>query len=120
MGNPAIWRSTAAIEIKFCCGGASMRPTITVTESRIRGMSAKQVSRTIDHLVLCVSQLERARASYRAMGFTLTPRAKMPFGTNNSLAQLPGRNFLELLAVGESAEVPAHELPQRFSFGATI
>jgi len=41
----------------------------------------------------------------------------MPFGTCNSLIQMPGLNFLELLALDGRA-VPAHELPQRFSFGA--
>jgi len=73
--------------------------------------------RTLDHLVLCVSGLEQARASYRALGFTLTPPATLPFGTRNSLVQLQGQNFLELLALDEEGEVPAHDLPHRYSFG---
>jgi len=75
------------------------------------------MSKTLDHLVLCVTELEQAQAHYRSLGFTLTPRATMPFGTCNSLIQMPGLNFLELLALDGRA-VPAHELPQRFSFGA--
>ena len=74
--------------------------------------------RTLDHVVLCVSGLEQARESYRALGFSLTPPATHPFGTRNSLVQLPGRNFLELLALDENSEVPPHEHPHRFSFGA--
>jgi catechol 2,3-dioxygenase-like lactoylglutathione lyase family enzyme len=74
--------------------------------------------RTLDHLVLCTADLERARATYRSLGFTLTPPATHPFGTCNSLAQLRGQNFLELLALDESADVPPHDLPHRFSFGA--
>ncbi|HME26068.1 MAG TPA: VOC family protein [Acetobacteraceae bacterium] len=74
--------------------------------------------RTLDHFVLCVSGLEQARAGYRALGFTLTPPATHPFGTRNSLVQFQGRNFLELLALDEGGEVPAHDLPHRLSFGA--
>src|SRR3954452_6180260 len=74
--------------------------------------------RTLDHVVLCVSGLEQARKSYRALGFSLTPPATHPFGTRNSLVQLPGRNFLELLALDENGAIPPHEHPHRFSFGA--
>lgn len=70
----------------------------------------------IDHLVLAWQDLEAARAQYRRIGFTLTPPARHPFGTGNSLAQLQG-NFLELLSVVEPEKlVPMGE--SRFSFGA--
>ncbi|HEY6335457.1 MAG TPA: VOC family protein, partial [Alphaproteobacteria bacterium] len=74
------------------------------------------MDRPIDHLVVCVKDLERASAFYEQLGFTLTPRAQHPFGTANRLAQFKG-NFLELLAVADRARIP----PARsghFSFGA--
>ena len=74
------------------------------------------MDRGIDHLVLCVNDLEAAREVYGRMGFTLTPTAQHPFGTANSLAQLDGC-FLELLTVANPAAIPEHE-PGRFSFGA--
>src|SRR5260221_677211 len=56
------------------------------------------VGRPLDHLVLCVRDLDAARPTYERLGFTLTPKATHPFGTANSLVQLHG-NFLELLTV---------------------
>jgi catechol 2,3-dioxygenase-like lactoylglutathione lyase family enzyme len=70
----------------------------------------------IDHLVLCVRDLERVRAFYARLGFTLTPRAQHPFGTANHLAQFQG-NFLEVLAVADPARIPP-PAPGQFSFGA--
>jgi catechol 2,3-dioxygenase-like lactoylglutathione lyase family enzyme len=58
------------------------------------------VERPIDHLVLCVRDLDAARRAYERLGFTLTPKALHPFGTANSLVQLQG-NFLELLAIAD-------------------
>jgi catechol 2,3-dioxygenase-like lactoylglutathione lyase family enzyme len=58
------------------------------------------IERPIDHLVLCVRDLDAARSVYERLGFTLTPKALHPFGTANSLVQLQG-NFLELLAVAD-------------------
>lgn len=74
------------------------------------------VERPLDHLVLCVRDLDAARASYTRLGFTLTPKARHPFGTENSLVQLHG-NFLELLAIGERDLIkPAP--PGEFGFAA--
>ncbi|HEV2546711.1 MAG TPA: VOC family protein [Stellaceae bacterium] len=70
----------------------------------------------IDHLVLCVDDLDRARRFYEALGFRLTPRAQHPFGTANHLAQLQG-SFLELLAVADRARIPAAQ-PGYFNFAA--
>lgn len=72
--------------------------------------------RGIDHLVLAVADLDAARRSYAALGFTLTPPARHPFGTANSLVQLEGA-FLELLSVAEPAAIPPHGRG-RFSFAA--
>ncbi len=74
------------------------------------------MKRAIDHLVLCVRDLDAAREIYRRLGFTLTPLARHPWGTANSLAQLQG-NFLELLAVADPAAIP-RSAPGQFSFGA--
>lgn len=70
----------------------------------------------IDHLVLAVADLDAARARYAGLGFTLTPEARHPFGTGNSLVQLEGA-FLELVAVKDPAGVPEHGAG-RFSFAA--
>lgn len=71
--------------------------------------------RGIDHIVLAVHDLEAARTSFAAMGFTLTPPSLHPFGTGNSLAQLQG-SFIELLAVVEPDKlVPMSDAA--FSFG---
>jgi catechol 2,3-dioxygenase-like lactoylglutathione lyase family enzyme len=72
--------------------------------------------RPIDHLVLAVRDLDAARETYGRLGFTLTPVARHPFGTANSLAQLDG-SYLELLAVVDPAAVP-EPTETRFSFGA--
>jgi catechol 2,3-dioxygenase-like lactoylglutathione lyase family enzyme len=74
------------------------------------------VKRGIDHLVLCVRDLEAARRFYGGLGFTTTPPAVHPFGTGNSLVQLQG-NFIELLSVVEPEKIPPMA-PGRFSFGA--
>jgi catechol 2,3-dioxygenase-like lactoylglutathione lyase family enzyme len=69
----------------------------------------------VDHLVLCVRDLERARDFYARLGFTLTPRAQHPWGTANHLAQLQG-SFLEILAVADPAKIsPSGD--GEFSFG---
>ena len=70
----------------------------------------------IDHIVLCVRDLEKARDQFGAMGFTLTPPARHPFGTGNSLAQM-GSSFIELLAVTDPERIPPHA-DDRFSFAA--
>ncbi len=74
------------------------------------------MKRGIDHLVLSVSDIERAAEFYRRLGFTTTPRAQHPWGTDNSLVQLTG-SFLELLAVTRPELVPPAK-EREFSFGA--
>ena len=74
------------------------------------------MSRGIDHLVLCVHDLDATRRTYETLGFTTTPVAHHPWGTANSLVQLQGC-FLELLSVAEPDKI---ETPGAgaFSFGA--
>lgn len=68
----------------------------------------------LDHLVLAVNNLDEAVARYKSIGFTVTPRAKHPFGTHNCLIQLNGF-FLEILTIGEPDNLPAID-PAVFSF----
>ncbi|WNJ99497.1 VOC family protein [Thalassospiraceae bacterium LMO-JJ14] len=72
--------------------------------------------RGIDHLVLCVNDLKKARAQYEKLGFTMTPEAQHPFGTGNTLAQLDGC-FLEVLAVTKPEDITEAE-GDNFSFAA--
>jgi hypothetical protein len=66
--------------------------------------------------VLCGRDLGAMRENYAALGFTLTPEARHPFGTGNSLIQLEGC-FLELLSVVEPENI-SEAGAGRFSFGA--
>lgn len=77
-------------------------------------MTIEMPRRGIDHLVLCVRDLDAARARYSKLGFTLTPAARHPFGTGNSLVQLQS-SFLELLAVLDRSRIPPPQ-PGAFSF----
>lgn len=70
----------------------------------------------LDHLVLCGRDLDAMRAFYASLGFTLTPKARHPFGTGNSLVQLDGV-FVELLTVLAPDDIPPHR-PGHFSFAA--
>jgi catechol 2,3-dioxygenase-like lactoylglutathione lyase family enzyme len=74
------------------------------------------MTRGIDHLVLAVRDLGKARAFYEALGFTTTPRAEHPWGTANHLVQFSGC-FLEILGVADPARIAPHK-PGEFSFGA--
>ena len=62
------------------------------------------MQRGIDHLVICVRNMQQAQSRYEALGFTLTPRALHPFGTANRLVQLQG-NFLELLCIADPGAI---------------
>jgi catechol 2,3-dioxygenase-like lactoylglutathione lyase family enzyme len=54
--------------------------------------------RGIDHVVVLVRDLERARETYERLGFCLTPRGHHTLGSQNHCIML-GRDYLELLAV---------------------
>ncbi len=72
--------------------------------------------RGIDHLVLCVNDLKKARLVYETMGFTMTPVAQHPFGTGNTLVQMDGC-FLEVLAVTRPEDI-TEATGEHFSFAA--
>ena len=62
----------------------------------------------LDHLVVCVNDLDQAADNYHDLGFTVTPRAKHPFGTHNCIIQLDGF-FIELLTVAEPEKIPVEQ-----------
>lgn len=72
--------------------------------------------RPIDHVVIAVHDLEAARDAFARLGFTLTPVARHPFGTANSLVQLHG-GYIELLAVVDPTRIP-EPAEGRYSFAA--
>lgn len=54
--------------------------------------------RGIDHVVVLVRDLDRARSTYERLGFTLTPRGYHTLGSQNHCIVF-GRDYMELLAV---------------------
>jgi Glyoxalase-like domain len=70
----------------------------------------------INHLVLTGHDLEKLRAAYQKLGFTVTPLGQHPFGTGNSIIQLHG-TYLELLSLTVPQDVPEHRAGH-FSFAA--
>lgn len=75
-------------------------------------------NRRIDHLVLAVHDLDAACEVYARMGFQVGKRNRHPWGTENRLVQF-GSSFLELICVGDGAEIAPHA-PRQFSFGAFV
>ncbi|MYZ50092.1 VOC family protein [Propylenella binzhouense] len=53
----------------------------------------------IDHLVLPVATLAGARARLAALGFTVAPEARHPFGTGNCCVFFENRTYLEPVSV---------------------
>lgn len=62
----------------------------------------------VDHLVLPVRDLDVARARYEAMGFTVAPDARHPFGTENCCVFFANRTYLEPLAVASRIDMEAN------------
>ena len=69
-----------------------------MSELHAREASAFRPPRALDHLVLPVSSVERARERYERLGFTVAPTGVHPFGTENACVFI-GDTFLEPLAV---------------------
>lgn len=61
--------------------------------------------RSLDHLVLPVHDLDVAQTRLRALGFTVAPVGRHPFGTANSCVYLGDGTFLEPLAVADEMKV---------------
>lgn len=60
--------------------------------------------RAVDHLVLAVGDLQVARERLSALGFTVAPDARHPFGTENACVFMRDGTYLEPLAIGSEAE----------------
>jgi len=73
-------------------------------------------ARGIDHAVHCVHDLDEAAALYERIGFTLTPRASHPWGTDNRLVQFRD-TFIEILTVAAPERIVEPE-SGGFEFGA--
>lgn len=67
--------------------------------------------RRLDHCVLPVDELDTARARLGALGFTVAPDARHPFGTENACVYFADDTYLEPLAIGqrETAELRAQK-----------
>lgn len=76
-------------------------------------------ARAFDHLVLGTTDLDALANSFEALGFRVGARNFHPWGTENRIIQLGDQSFLELITVGEGAEIPPHQ-PGHFSFGAFV
>lgn len=60
--------------------------------------------RAVDHLVLAVGDLQTSRNRFVALGFTVAPDARHPFGTENACVFLSDGTYLEPLAIGSEIE----------------
>lgn len=74
--------------------------------------------RPVDHLVLPVGDLEEARKRFLALGFTVAPVGRHPFGTANVCTFLADNSYLEMLAIDrpdiyEKAATRGHSFVQR-------
>lgn len=61
----------------------------------------------IDHIVIAVPDLDVARKSYEALGFTVVPGGRHPVGTHNALIAFADGAYVELIAFYEKN--PAHK-----------
>jgi hypothetical protein len=61
------------------------------------------MARPLDHLVMPVPSLAVARQRLSALGFTVAPDARHPFGTENACVFLSDGLYLEPLAIGDRA-----------------
>ncbi len=67
--------------------------------------SAVSAPHRIDHCVLPTADLATARARLAALGFTVAPEGRHPFGTENACVYFADGTFLEPLAVGDEMAV---------------
>ena len=63
--------------------------------------------RSVDHCVLPVEDLALARSRHEALGFTVAPDARHPFGTENACVFFEDGTYLEPLAVAQREDCEA-------------
>lgn len=61
----------------------------------------------IDHIVIAVPDLETAKKSYAALGFSVVPGGRHPVGTHNALIAFADGSYIELIAFYEAN--PSHK-----------
>ncbi|OHV85284.1 VOC family protein [Ensifer sp. LCM 4579] len=71
---------------------------------------ATRTARPLDHLVLPVADLARARRRLTDLGFTVAEDARHPFGTENACVFFSDDSYLEPLAVASREECEAAAL----------
>lgn len=76
-------------------------------------------ARAIDHLVLGTTDLDALAGVFEALGFRIGVRNRHPWGTENRIIQFGDQTFIELITVGEGAEMPPHQVGH-FSFGTFV
>lgn len=74
------------------------------------------MARGLDHIVVAVKDLGQAAKDWEALGFTVTPENRHPWGTSNRLVQLDGF-FVEILTIADEVLIDEAR-PGVFSFGA--
>jgi len=72
----------------------------------------------IDHPLIVVKDIDTMRARYQALGFTMTPVGRHPWGTSTSLAMFD-RCLLELMSVYDETLIDVSPAGD-FRFGRTI
>lgn len=73
----------------------------------------------IDHVMILVRDLDRARETYARMGFTLTPRGFHSLGSQNHCVMF-GRDYLELMALPASPPPAYHYYADFLSNGEGV
>lgn len=73
-------------------------------------MTKNTSPRALDHLVLPVSNIDVARERYQALGFTVAPDGRHPFGTENCCIFLEDGTFLEPLGIAHRETCEAQAL----------
>ncbi|MDC0158716.1 VOC family protein, partial [Rhodospirillaceae bacterium] len=91
-----------------------MAALLIEADIRTKIRKGNKVTRGIDHVVIAVNDMKKAREIYAKMGFKVTPKALHPFGTENSLVQFNG-NFIEIVSINNISLVPPHTREQ-YSF----
>lgn len=86
--------------------------------TRSTAKTSVRQARPVDHLVLPVTSLEIARERLSALGFTVAPDARHPFGTENACVYFKDDTYLEPLAIAhretcEAAALKGNEFVER-------
>lgn len=73
---------------------------------------------TLDHPLVCVRDLEAARATYQSLGFTMKPPGMHPWGTSTALV-IFRRQLLELVSIGDASLLDGYAAGN-FRFGRHV